>query len=196
MVLSGQILAAAEEDWELRWAPYDPGTYQAVLDELLPQDVVLEIGAGDLRLARRMAGAAQKIYAIEINDKVLRQGLGSGLPANLFVLQADALVEDFPPDVTTAVLLMRHCTHFKVYAEKLKKLGCRKLITNARWRMGLESIPLQAPRILFEKVKVGWYACWCGGVGFKQGAAELLTPESEAIIHEVTGCPACLAEPG
>jgi hypothetical protein len=188
---SDHVSPTINSDWELRWAAYDPITYQTVLEQLLPDDVVLDIGAGDLRLARQMAGTARKIYAIEINDKVLGQGLSKPLPDNLVTLHADALVTDFPLDVTIGVLLMRHCTHFNVYANKLRDLGCQKLITNARWHMAVETIALQAPRIKLEKVKIGWYACWCGAVGFKNGLAELLTLETNAIIHEVIDCPAC-----
>ncbi len=43
------------DPWEARWAPYDEATYAAVLAAIRPDDVVLDIGAGDLRLARRMA---------------------------------------------------------------------------------------------------------------------------------------------
>jgi hypothetical protein len=193
MVFSNHVSSTINSDWELRWAPYDSTTYQSVLEQLLPEDVVLDIGAGDLRLARQMARMAHKIYGMEINPKVLAQGLqhDDPLPDNLIIINADALIDDFPPDVTTGVLLMRHCTHFNLYARKLRNLGCRKLITNARWRMAVETIALQAPRIKFEQVELGWYACWCGAVGFKNGLAELLTPETNAIIHEVIDCPDC-----
>lgn len=193
MTVSDDIFPSVKSDWELEWAPYDPPTYQAVLEQLLPDDVVLDIGAGDLRLARQMAGTTRKVYAMEINARVLDQGLqcGGPLPGNLIPIRTNALVEDFPPDVTTSVLLMRHCTHFSVYADKLRNLGCQKLITNARWRMSVETIVLQAARIKFEQVKIGWYACWCGTVGFKNGPVDLLTPETNAIIHEVIDCPAC-----
>ena len=194
MALSDDIFPAVNVDWELKWAPYDLPTYQAVLEQLLPDDVVLDIGAGDLRLARQMADTARKVYAMEMHARVLDQGLryGDPLPGNLIPIRADALVENFPPDVTMGVLLMRHCTHFNVYANKLRSLGCQKLITNARWRMAVETVALQTLRIKFEQVKIGWYACWCGAVGFKNGPAELLTPETNAIIHEVIDCPNCL----
>jgi hypothetical protein len=148
MVLSDHVSSVVNNDWELRWAPYDTGTYQAIVEQLLPDDVVLDIGTGDLRLARKMAGIAHKVYGMEINPKVLAQGLrhDDPLPDNLIAINADALLDDFPPDVTIGVLLMRHCTHFNVYANKLRSLGCRKLFTNARWRMAVETIDLQAPQ--------------------------------------------------
>ena len=193
MALAGDLPSTFNGDWELEWAPYDPPTYQAVLERLRPEDVVLDIGAGDLRLARQMALIARKVYALELNATVLERGLRDPQPlaGNLIPILADALIEVYPADVTIGVLLMRHCTHFKLYADKLMKPGCQKLITNARWRMSVECVDLQAPRIKFEQIKLGWYACWCGAVGFKNGPVELLTPETNAIIHEVIDCPDC-----
>ena len=187
--MTGDGFSTVAGDWELHWAPYDPATYQMVLEQLLPDDVVLDIGAGDLRLARQMALTASKVYCLELNERVLAQGLSSSLPGNLVAIRADALTVDFPSDITVGVLLMRHCTHFTVYADKLKNLGCQKLITNARWRMAVESVALQAPRITFAEMEIGWYACWCGAVGFKTGPVELLTSETNEIIHEVIACP-------
>ena len=188
-------IAPLDSDWELRWAPYDGPTYRAVLEQLEASDVVIEIGAGDLRLARQMAATSKRVYAVEINTEVLAQGLGSeqALPGNLIPIQADARIMDFPSEVTVAVLIMRHCTHFRLYAEELKAKGCPKLITNARWHMGVETVALQGPRLSFAEVEIGWYACWCGAAGFKSGPVEKLTPAAEAIIHEVMDCPKCLA---
>jgi hypothetical protein len=193
MALASNMASIFNGDWELEWAPYDAPTYQAVLEQLQPKDVVLDIGAGDLRLARQMALITRRVYAMELNAAVLYRGLQDPQPlaGNLIPILADALIEAYPADVTIGVLLMRHCTHFKHYADKLKLLGCRKLITNARWRMSVESIDLQAPRRPFEQIKIGWYACWCGAAGFKNGPVELLTPEANAIIHEVIDCPEC-----
>ena len=194
MVLSESTQSVSDSNWEYQWAPYDSSTYQAVLEQLQPNDVVLDIGAGDLRLARQMAENANKVHSIEINPGVLDQGLKKDgpLPSNLIVICADARTMDFPSDITVGILLMRHCTHFLMYANKLKETNYRRLITNARWRMSVETIDLLAPRISFEQVKIGWYACWCGATGFKSGPVELLTPEVNAIIHEVIDCPNCL----
>ncbi len=194
MSFSGNTPPAFNIDWEYQWAPYDLPTYQAVLEQLCPDDVVLDIGAGDLRLARHMAAIVRKVYAVEINPAVLAQGSAQGepLPINLVTICADAKTIDFPPEVNVAILLMRHCTHFMEYANKLRDIGCQRLITNARWRMSVETVDLFAPQIKFERVKIGSYACWCGAVGFKDGPVELLTPENNAIIHEVIDCPNCL----
>ena len=181
-------------DWETMWAPYDEATYQSVLDQICSHDIVLEIGAGDLRLAQRMANLCKRVYAIELQAYILdrtKQQYGQQLPENLLVLQTDARNVPFPDDVTTGVLLMRHCTHFQLYAEKLKAVGARRLVTNARWRLGIEIIPLQSNRMDYDELEIGWYACWCGEAGFKSGPVDLLSLELEGQTHEVVDCPLC-----
>lgn len=181
-------------DWEAMFAPYDQGTYQSVLDRLRPDDVILDIGAGDLRLARRMARIVRKVYAVEINPQVLDQVdvLSEPLAANLFPICADARALDFPPDITAGVLLMRHCSSFHFYAEKLQKTGAARLITNARWHMDVETVNLLAQRKPITDAGMGWYACICGGTGFKEGPAEHWSLEMDQIITEVFGCPQCM----
>jgi hypothetical protein len=186
--------AVDDAAWEALWAPYDQPTYQAVLDVLTSDDIVLEIGAGDLRLAIQMANLSHKVYAIEIQELLLDRALNSvekSLPGNLVIFHGDACSLPFPSGLTTGVLLMRHCTHFQLYANKLKRAGCQRLITNARWRMGVETVFLQEPRAQFDKIPMGWYACWCGAVGIKPGPAGLFTPDQEAVVHEVASCPKC-----
>ncbi|RLC89755.1 MAG: rRNA adenine methyltransferase [Chloroflexi bacterium] len=176
-------------DWEGWFSPYGEETYSTVLGHIAPDDVVLEIGAGDLRLALRLAERARKVYAVEVNPLVVGPALeiiGLHLPRNLYVVCANAL--DFPisPDITTAVLLMRHCQHFERYFNQLQAAGCRQLLTNARWKSGVEMIDLVAPRIPFQQVHEGWYACRCGAVGYV-GRGE--RPAAPAV--EVNDCPAC-----
>ena len=156
---------------------------------------MLEIGAGDLRLAVQIARIAKWVVAIEIHPEIIERGLSNapqGIPGNLTILPGDARLLPFPPGVNTGVLLMRHCTHFRLYADKLKALGCRRLITNARWRSSLEIVDLQAPRLPFEAVKIGWYACWCGAVGFVPGPAEMYTADRDQVVAEVSACPNCM----
>jgi hypothetical protein len=195
------------DEWERWWAPYDEPTYQAVLDHIQPDDVVLEIGAGDLRLAYRLARQARLVYAIEINSALasidpryqpvdnfqeIGQSNGQAQVNNLRLVWADAYQQPFPSGITVGVLLMRHCRHFPLLADKLVVAGARRLITNARWGLGVELIDLLAPRASYASVHFGWYACWCGAWGFVSGPPEELTPELEAKIHEVVDCPACL----
>jgi SAM-dependent methyltransferase len=181
-------------DWEAMYAPYDQGTYQAVLERLRPDDVILDIGAGDLRLARQMAGIVRKVYAVEINPQVLEQAKPSfePLPANLIPICADARTLDFPSGITIGVLLMRHCTCFSLYAEKLQAVGATRLITNARWHMNVETLDLLVQRKPFTDADMGWYACICGGIGFKEGPAEHWTSAMDQITNEVSICPQCM----
>lgn len=185
-----------EQDWERLWAPYDEPTYQAVLAHVRADDVVLDIGAGDLRLACRLAERARRVYAIESQFSLMMQALARRLPlgqmpANVYAVCADARCFPFPSDVTLGVLLMRHCTHFQLYAAKLAQAGCTRLITNARWRLGVELVNLTTPRIPFGEITLGWYACRCGATGFRPGPPQLLTPAVEAAMYEVSDCPQC-----
>lgn len=181
-------------DWEKIWAPYDDSTYDLVLESIDRDDVVLEIGAGDLRLAHRIAEKARFVYALEMQLDVLEIGIKNNsqpLPPNICLICADARDIQFPNSVTTAVLLMRHCNYFQIYAEKLKLAGVSRLITNARWKMGVECVNLQTPRINCDEVVIGAYACWCGNVGFTSGPVELCKPEVLSITYEVVNCPQC-----
>jgi hypothetical protein len=186
----------ALDPWEASWAPYDQATHAMVLAWIRPEDVVLDIGAGDLRLARRMAGKAQHVIAWEIQPELLaavtmEPGGQSGVPDNLRVVCCDARTEPVPPGVTVAVLLMRHCTHYALYVTKLRAAGCRRLITNARWGMGVEEIDL-APALPFDSIGTGWYACrCCGAVGFAGEDAAQVTATTLEQVTDVEGCPAC-----
>ena len=179
-----------EEEWEWTWAPYDAPTYQLVLEQIEPGDIVLDIGAGDLRMSSQIAARARWVYALEIND-LLWRGMSSALPANLQVITGDARVIPFADNITTAVLLMRHCTHFSLYFDKLQDAGCRRLITNARWGVGVEKIDLDGPRCSYDMIPFGWYACHCGSRGFKPGPAESLTEIIADRVWELSSCPSC-----
>ncbi len=178
------------DPWEAQWAPYDEVTYAAVLAAVSPEDVVLDIGAGDLRLARRLAERASRVIAWELQAELLAQA-AVDLPANLEAICADARVEPAPPGVTVAVLVMRHCTHYGLYVARLRAAGCRRLITNARWRMGVEVIALE-PGMPFASADSGWYACrCCGAVGFKGSDAAQITDAAVATVWDTEGCPHC-----
>jgi hypothetical protein len=238
------------DPWEARWAPYDEATYAAVLAAIEPGDVVLEIGAGDLRLAKRVAARARKVIAWEIQPELLPvaavhgtaaswAGADGSLPVaavhgtaasrtdndssswirdpaawavhprwitdptgaerassleadeRLIAVCTDARTAPVPPGVTVAVLLMRHCTHYALYVERLRATSCRRLITNARWGMGVEVIDL-GPAAPFDSVDVGWYACRrCGAVGWTGDDAAAVNETTIAQVADVEGCPAC-----
>ncbi len=179
-------------DWEGWFSPYDEETYSTVLSHIAPDDVVLEIGAGDLRLALRMAERARKVYAVEVNPLVVGPALkiiGLHLPRNLYVVCANALDFPIPPGVTVAVLLMRHCQHFGQYFDRLQATGCQRLLTNARWKSGVEMMDLTAERLPFEQVHEGWYTCRCGAVGYVDTPSRKLGAFGKVV--EVATCPAC-----
>ncbi len=141
-----------------------------------------------MHLARRMAGIARRVFAIE-----MQPGLLAGqapLPGNLTALCADARRVPWPKGITLGVLLMRHCAHVGLYAARLRALGCRRLITNARWGMDVELMDLGL-RAAWNTVEPGWYACMCGQTGFVPGPPELLTAERMEQVVEVESCPAC-----
>ena len=178
------------DTWEARWSPYDETTYATVLAAVRPQDVVLDIGAGDLRLARRLTGVARHVIAWELQPDLLARA-PRPLPDNLTPVVADARTEPVPVGVTVAVLLMRHCQHYALYVSKLRAAGCQRLLTNVRWHMGVEVVDL-SPGVPFASVEIGWYACRrCGTVGF---AGQDASQVNEATLNQVTdveGCPSC-----
>lgn len=183
--------------WEARWAPYSEADYAAVLAAIRPDDVVLDIGAGDLRLARRMAQIARQVIAWEVQPELLaaaedvKRETWSEPPPNLTVVCTDARSEPVPPGVTVAVLLMRHCMHYALYVEKLRAAGCQRLITNARWGMGVEVIDL-APAAPFASVEAGWYACRrCGATGWVGDDPDAVDATTVGCVTDVEGCPAC-----
>lgn len=184
--------AGSDAAWEARWASYDEATYARALAFVPPGAVVLDIGAGDLRFARQLAASVRLIYAVERRPELLAAAAAWLRQAdNVRAVCADARDWPFPPGLDVAVLLMRHCAHFALYRRKLEAVGCRWLITNARWRMAVECIDLAAPAWPYECVSPGWYACRCGATGFRDAPAETLTEAMLAEVHEVEGCPGC-----
>ncbi|MBI5563874.1 MAG: class I SAM-dependent methyltransferase [Chloroflexi bacterium] len=180
-------------DWEAIWVPYDEETYRFVVERIYPFDVVVDIGAGDLRLSSRVANIASWVYAIERNPEVLARADRYGQPENLVAVCTDAHQWPMPNDVTVGVLLMRHCTpeHFADYVARLKAMGCRRLITNARWKMGVEEIDLRSA-VPYNPALVGWYACQCGSVGFTPGDPQQVTDQVLNTVVEVVNCPHCV----
>lgn len=195
--------AADDASWEHLWAPYDEATYERALRYVPAGAAVLDIGAGDLRFARQLAARARIVYAIELQAALLPSSPlppcsppplpqdETYLPPNLIVLCGDARTLPFPAGIDTAVLLMRHCAHFSLYREKLEAIGCRRLITNARWRMGVECIDLARRPQPYSELALGWYACRCGATGFRPGPPEVLDERLADAVHEVERCPEC-----
>ena len=180
-------------DWEAIWAPYDEEIYRFVVERIYPFDVVVDIGAGDLRLSSRVANIASWVYAIERNPEVLARADRYGQLENLVPICTDARQWPMPTDVTVGVLLMRHCTpeHFAEYVARLKAMGCRRLITNARWKMGVEEIDFRSA-VAYDPKRVGWFACQCGATGFTPGEPQQVTDQVLNTVVEVVNCPQCL----
>lgn len=170
------------------WAPYDESIYGPALNALSAADVVLDIGAGDLRFAKRAAVRAKHVIALEQQAELIGPG---PWPANLDIVITDALRWPFPNGITVGVLLMRHCTHYRAYAERLRAAGATRLVTNARWGMNVEVVDLAAPRRDFAELRSGWYACDCGAIGFAEGPVETITPEALGTTVNVSACPHC-----
>lgn len=185
---SSQHIRASASDWESLWAPYDEPTYQQVLRFIHPDDVVVEFGAGDGRLAARLAQVCGFVYAIEQQVAILDKAPPI---QNICYILADARCYPLPRGLTVGVLMMRHCQHYEIYASKLRQAGVARLITNARWRMGVEEVLLNQTLIHYQSFELGWYACQCGHTGFKSGRVEKLTPQSESVVYEVGDCPVC-----
>ena len=185
------MVTMAREDaaWEAMWAPYDEDTYARALAHVPVGATELDIGAGVLRLTRRMAGRARMVFAIEQHPQL---PAGGPTPENLIAICGDARTAPFPPGVDTAVLLMRHCRHFALYRRKLETIGCARLITNARWGTDVECIDLTRAPMPYDSLAMGWYACRCGATGFRPGPPERLSEYLMEHIHEVDNCPECI----
>ena len=173
--------------WADMWAPCDEATYTRALAYVPRGATVLDIGAGDLRLARRVAQRARRVYAIEQRAELLA---GPLYPPNLIAICADARALPFPT-ADTAILLMRHCRDFALYRRKMEAAGCARLITNARWGMDVECIDLTAAPRAYGALRLGWYACRCGATGFRDGPPEQLTAQLADTVFEVDNCPEC-----
>jgi hypothetical protein len=176
-----------EPEWEAAWAPYDEATYAAALEFLGPDDSVLDIGAGDLRFARRAAERARAVLAIEQRPELLNPPY----PSNLTIICGDALAVPFPEGISVGVLLMRHCQHFGEYVFKLRAVGAKRLITNARWRVGVEQIALDQPRVSSENLDAGWFACLCGATGFAAHSPDAVNAEALERVTQLASCSNC-----
>lgn len=177
--------------WDSLWAAYDEGTYQEALSLIKPGSVVLDIGAGDLRFARMLVENDCRVIAIECQAHIVECS-----PVKLDGIQvviADARDWPFSTPIDAAVLLMRHCQDFGLYIQKLRACGCPVLITNARWRMGVEAISLSLSDH-YDPNRAGWSACMrCGAVQFILTEAAYDQPDIDTAVTNVEGCPQCLS---
>lgn len=104
------------------------GNYEGTLSMLYEDDIVFDVGAGDLRFGLMMSEKVKKVYAVEINPKLLGGALrtiGFDLPPNLIVICGNAFNMELPKDVTVITCLMLHRQHdFPQSWKKYRKIYC------------------------------------------------------------------------
>lgn len=106
------------------WFCPDKSCYNFVLKNVSSEDVVMDIGSGDLRLPLLLSEKVKKVYAVEVNPKIVGDALkaiGYNLPRNVIVYCANILDIKIPSDVTIVTILMRHCLHQEEFLHKFKE---------------------------------------------------------------------------
>lgn len=100
----------------------DPNILEVIrrLAELTPEDIVLEIGAGEGVLTRYLAERVRQVHAIEI-DQTLEPALAC-IAANVDVAFEDALQIDLPQDATKLVANLPYNVATPLIAESLDGL--------------------------------------------------------------------------
>jgi len=82
--------------------------YKDALSKLKKDDVLIDMGAGDLRFALMASERCKKVYAVEMCPKTVGDALniiGYALPRNLIVICADWRYVQVPSDVTIVINL-------------------------------------------------------------------------------------------
>lgn len=99
--------------WEVFFVP-EVMYYNPCLDRLSRDDVVFDVGAGDMRFDLIMAEKVRKVYAVEINPTITARALriiGYDLPLNVVPICGNAFEMEMPSDVTAVTCLMIHREH-------------------------------------------------------------------------------------
>lgn len=102
------------------WMPHRE-EYKTVLNLLKSNDIVCDMGAGDLRFPLMMSQKVQKVYAVELCPSTAMVGLkamGWSIPRNLIVVIGDWTKIAIPPDVTIITCLVNGVpqTRLKLWA--------------------------------------------------------------------------------
>jgi hypothetical protein len=100
-------------DWECFFLP-EENFYEEALTLVSKDDVIFDVGAGDLRFDLLLSQKVKKIYAIEINPEILGRALKIiefDIPKNLIVIRGNAFKFELPHDVTKIICLMIHRKH-------------------------------------------------------------------------------------
>jgi len=88
--------------------------YEKVLSSVKSDEVIFDVGAGDLRLDLMLCEKVKRVYAVEVNPVILASALKTiafDIPKNLIVIRANAFDLTLPEDVTTILCLMIHRKH-------------------------------------------------------------------------------------
>jgi SAM-dependent methyltransferase len=88
--------------------------YREVFSHVPANSIVLDAGAGDLRFSLALATKAKRVYAVEINPKVIGEALqiiSYDLPKNVIPICRDVFDMPLPRDVNTVVCIMIHRQH-------------------------------------------------------------------------------------
>lgn len=83
--------------------------YESMLQKLGPEDVLCDMGAGDLRFSLMASERCKKVYAVEMNPEILSDSLRIikwCIPRNLVVVCADWRSFLIPQDVTVISCLV------------------------------------------------------------------------------------------
>lgn len=99
--------------WEVFFVPEDM-YYDPCLEKLSEDDVVFDVGAGDMRFDLIMAEKVRKVYAVEINPTIIARALriiGYDMPTNMIAVCGNAFEMELPGDVTAVTCLMIHRQH-------------------------------------------------------------------------------------
>lgn len=101
------------EGWEIFIVP-ESMFYEEVLSMISGDDVVFDVGAGDLRFDIMLSEKVKKVYAVEINPGFLGGALkiiGYDMPRNVVAICGNAFEWELPSDVTVVTCLLIHRQH-------------------------------------------------------------------------------------
>jgi SAM-dependent methyltransferase len=101
------------QGWEAFCVP-EINHYEAILKMVTADDVVFDVGAGDLRLDLMLAEKVKRVYAVEVNPRIIASALqviNYDMPGNLMAICGDAFRLALPDDVTLVICLMIHRRH-------------------------------------------------------------------------------------
>ncbi len=90
---------------------------------LRPDEVVADIGAGSGYFARRLAQRASKVYAVDIDERLLKAA-GEGAPANVQTVLASPDDPRLPPASVDTIFFcnsLHHIENRALYYPKLKR---------------------------------------------------------------------------